>query len=95
MMKLSAAIFKRGNQAVLTREKVGFIVRVAHLTSVQKERLSTWLDENLCLNVGEILQYLRKMYGVFLSRSHMCRLLRELGFVYKKIETCGRISPTP
>ncbi|MDO4569939.1 MAG: helix-turn-helix domain-containing protein, partial [Planctomycetia bacterium] len=42
--------------------------RVARLTSVQKERLSTWLDENLCLNMGEILQYLRKMYGVFLSR---------------------------
>ncbi|MDO4571678.1 MAG: winged helix-turn-helix domain-containing protein, partial [Planctomycetia bacterium] len=58
--------------------------RVARLTPVQKERLSTWLDENLCLNVGEILQYLRKMYGVFLSRSHMCRLLREPGFVYKK-----------
>ncbi|MDO4571555.1 MAG: helix-turn-helix domain-containing protein, partial [Planctomycetia bacterium] len=42
--------------------------RVARLTQEQKERLSTWLDENLCLNVGEILQYLRKMYGVFLSR---------------------------
>ncbi|MDO4585558.1 MAG: winged helix-turn-helix domain-containing protein [Planctomycetia bacterium] len=58
--------------------------RVARLTQEQKEKLSTWLGENRCLKVGEILQYLRKMYGVFLSRSHMCRLLRELDFAYKK-----------
>ncbi|MDO4570854.1 MAG: hypothetical protein Q4D38_10750 [Planctomycetia bacterium] len=58
--------------------------RVAHLTQEQKEKLSTWLDENVCLNVGEILQYMGKSYCVFLSRSQMCRLLREPGFMYKK-----------
>ncbi|MDO4585649.1 MAG: winged helix-turn-helix domain-containing protein, partial [Planctomycetia bacterium] len=44
----------------------------------------TWWEKNLCLNTSVILRHVEKTYGAILSRSHMCRLLHNLGFVYKK-----------
>lgn len=64
--------------------KAEYVGRAARLTEEQEKILVSELKINLYISCKEIQAYIRKEFKVSLSISGVCRLLRRLGFVYKK-----------
>lgn len=56
----------------------------AKLTALQQSELAIFLDQTVCLSTLEIIAYVQASFGVQYSASGMAKLLKSLGFVYKK-----------
>jgi transposase len=54
------------------------------LTKVQREGLEAELDAHLHLTAKEVCDFVQRSYGVIYTPNAMTKLLKRLGFVYKK-----------
>ena len=58
--------------------------RSSSLTENQIKLLEMELTENLYVKVGEVKRWIQKQFGVTMSISAITKLLKKMGFVYKK-----------
>jgi transposase len=56
----------------------------SRLTCDQEAKLSAWLDGRFCRSAGEIRAYITTEFGLRYSHSGCLKLLRRLGFEYRK-----------
>lgn len=56
----------------------------SHMTVAQEEDLCVWLDERFSRSANEIGNYIREAFGLDYSHSGCVKLLRRLGFEYRK-----------
>ena len=56
----------------------------SQMTSDQETELSTWLEGRFCLSAGEIRSYIMLKFSLRYSHSGCLKLLRRLGFEYRK-----------
>ena len=56
----------------------------AFMTSRERLRLETYLDEHICPHVNSVCTYVQEQFGIVYSIEGMTHLLHRLGFSYKK-----------
>ena len=74
---------EKGLSGLMKNKHLG---RSSSLTNNEKQELFLHIDEHTYSNVRDIITHVSKEYDVTYSPSGMTRLLKELGFVYKKPE---------
>lgn len=72
---------KEGLDALLTLHYSG---KPCELTQEQLEKISVYVTENCPSNASEVVDYVKKTFGLKYSLSGITALLKKLGFVYKK-----------
>ena len=72
---------EQGLEAYLTLNYVGY---TGKLTDEQEAQLDKELQEYLYINTQEIIDFIKKEFGVIYCPSGVSRLLHRLGFSYKK-----------
>ena len=64
----------------------------SRLTADQEAALSTWLEDRFCRSAGEIRAHIAAKFGVPYSHSGCLKLLRRLGFEYRKPKALPRVA---
>ena len=64
----------------------------SRMTSDQQEALCAWLDERFCHSAVEIRAHIAGQFGLHYSHSGCLKLLRRLGFEYRKPEPLPRVA---
>ena len=64
----------------------------SRLTSDQEAKLSAWLEGRFCRSAGEIRAYITTKFSLRYSQSGCLKLLRRLGFEYRKPKALPRVA---
>lgn len=64
----------------------------SRMNTDQEANLSTWLEERFCRSAGEIRAYITAEFGLRYSHSGCLKLLRRLGFEYRKPKALPRVA---
>ena len=65
---------------------------ISRLKADQETGLSLWLENRLCRSTNEIRAYIEKYYNTRYSHSGCIKLLKRLGFIYKKPKTLPAVA---
>lgn len=61
--------------------------RASSLSRVQKEELETHLEVHCSEKAEEVIAYVQEIYGITYTRDGITKVMRELGFAYKKFSS--------
>lgn len=77
-------IFAKGGIESLCKLDYHACGRKKYLTDDQLKQLEEYIDSHLCNTAKEIMDYIEKKFGIKYTESGVIKLLKELGYSYKK-----------